>query len=193
MNLPSFFEDSVSQEYDLVSDLRNPIAMRSSGDDNVIGKIASPHEFNQTPWQPAFFSSYPRGLIRVLDYATTEGSQGNWITANINLVGENYLVYRGGENYIVYQCGDNLVYQGGERVRVRLIIGHRAIETSITELPDQTCGRWQLGGTIPHFSVHQTNTTRFNLAVQAVDSHTVLLDHVEFGEYTYWDSGKFSF
>lgn len=180
MNVPFFFEDSMPRKRDtrlasspLVSDLRNHIDMHSSSDDNkypAIQKVTSPQAFNQTPWQPAFSSSGPRGLIHVLGYTPGEGRQGNLITANINFV-----------------C------QVGEKVLVRLIIGRRAIATQVTELPDQTYGRWQLEGIIPHFSVHRTNTAKVPLAVQALNLQGVPLDHVEFGEYTYWGSGKLNF
>lgn len=164
MNFPSFFEDSMSQE----SDTRLSSSPLVS---NLRKCVATyPQEFNQSPWRPAFSSSSPIGLIHVLGYATNEGSEGNSITANINFF-----------------------YHGGEGAVMRFVIGRRAIATTVTDIPDQTYGRWQLKGTIPHFSVHQTNTTRFSLAVQAFDLEGVPLDHVEFGEYTYWGSGKLSF
>jgi hypothetical protein len=106
------------------------------------------------------------GLILVLGYTPGEGEQGIPITANIN-----------------FSC------QVGPAVRVRLVVGRRAIATQVRELPDGTYGRWQLEGTVPPFSRQRTTSPKVLLTAQAVDVDDVVLDSVTFGEFTYWESG----
>jgi hypothetical protein len=108
------------------------------------------------------------GLIHVLGYNPGEGEQGVPITANIN-----------------FSC------QVGPAVRVRLVVGRRAIATQVRELVDQTYGRWQLEGTVPPFLRQPTGSPKVLLTVQAVDFENVVLDSVTFGEFTYWESGEY--
>jgi hypothetical protein len=108
------------------------------------------------------------GLIHVLGYNPGEGEQGVPITANIN-----------------FSC------QVGPAVRVRLVVGRRAIATQVRELVDQTYGRWQLEGTVPPFLRQPTASPKVLLTVQAVNFENVILDSVTFGEFTYWESGEY--
>jgi len=108
------------------------------------------------------------GLIHVLGYNPGEGEQGVPITANIN-----------------FSC------QVGPAIRVRLVVGRRAIATQVRELDDQMYGRWQLEGTIPPFARQQTRSPKVLLTVQAVDFDNVVLDSVTFGDFTYWESGEY--
>src|SRR5882762_3678132 len=100
------------------------------------------------------------GLIHVLGYTPGEGEQGIPITANINFSS-----------------------QVGPAVRVRLVVGCRAIATQVRELADATYGRWQLEGAVPPFSRQQTTSPKVLLTVQAVNSDDVVLDSVTFGEF----------
>jgi hypothetical protein len=106
------------------------------------------------------------GLIHVLGYTPGEGEQGIPITANIN-----------------FSC------QVGPAVRVRLVVGRRAIATQVHELSDQTYGRWQLEGTIPPFAIQRTKSQNVVLTVQAVNFYDAVLDSVTFGEFTYREPG----
>lgn len=112
----------------------------------------------------------PVGLIHVLGFTPGEGEQGVPITANINFSSEV-----------------------GSAVRVRLVVGHRAIATCVRELADETYGKWQLEGTVPPFAKQQTASPKVLLTVQAVNLGDVVLDSVTFGEFTYWESGKYTF
>lgn len=126
------------------------------------------------PLQPKTVSS-PRaavvaseiGLIHVLGYTPGEGEQGVPITAYIN-----------------FTC------HIGAAVRVRLIVGRRAIATQVRELADPSYGKWQVEGIIPPFFRQQTTSPKVLLAVQAINVDNVILDSVTFGEFTYWESSE---
>lgn len=117
-----------------------------------------------SPSSPTVISS-PADLVHVLGYTPGEGEQGVPITANIN-----------------FTC------QVSPVVRVRLVVGRRAIATQVRELSDQTYGRWQLEGIIPPFSKQRTMSQTVPLTVQAVNLENIVLDSVTFGEFTYWES-----
>ena len=98
-------------------------------DENVVSRspvTSTPSESKavSSPQPPVVTSAV--GLIHVLGYTPGEGEQGVPITANIN-----------------FTCNV------GSAVRVRLIVGRRAIATQVHELADQMYGKWQVEGTVP--------------------------------------------
>lgn len=107
------------------------------------------------------------GLVHVLGYTPGEGEQGVPITANINFA-----------------------YQVGPAVRVRLIVGCRAIATQVRELNDCIHGRWQLEGVVPPFARQRSTSPKVPLTVQAVNLNNIVLDSVTFGEFIYWEPGE---
>jgi hypothetical protein len=167
--------DNMTSERDislmsLGSDIRHEYNIPSSGtDENAFPKPAVLEAISSKA-----VSSHPTvvtstvGLIHVLGYNPGEGEQGVPITANIN-----------------FSC------QVGPAVRVRLVVGRRAIATQVRELVDQTYGRWQLEGTVPPFLRQATASPKVLLTVQAINFENVVLDSVTFGEFTYWESGEY--
>jgi hypothetical protein len=154
----------------LISDMRphnfpNPPSYPDVNAFSKPGILASPSKAASSH-DPAMITSGV-GLIHVLGYTPGEGEQGIPITANIN-----------------FSC------QVEPAVRVRLVVGRRAIATQVKELIDQTYGRWQLEGTVPPFARQRTTSPKVFLTVQAVNLDNVVLDSVTFGEFTYWESGR---
>ena len=107
-------------------------------------------------------------LVLVLGWTPTEGEQGQRITVNIDFT-------RRLDHY----------------VKLRIVVGRRAIATQVRELTDQSNGRWQLEGIVPPFVKQRAVSPTVPIAVQAVNQHDVVLQSVTFGKFTYWESRAF--
>ncbi|KAF7983250.1 hypothetical protein HWV62_22868 [Athelia sp. TMB] len=104
-------------------------------------------------------------LVLVLGWTPTEGEQGQRINVNIDFT-------RRLDHY----------------VKLRIVVGRRAIATQVRELSDQSNGRWKLEGIVPPFVKQRAVSPMVPIAVQVVDQHDVVLQSVTFGKFTYWES-----
>ncbi|KAG6857268.1 hypothetical protein H0H87_007101 [Tephrocybe sp. NHM501043] len=110
----------------------------------------------------------PRGIIHVLGYTPTEGESGTPISVRIHFNPEF-----------------------SDEIYVRLVIGRKAVATTVRETHDAPYGRWQLDAMAPPLD-HNTSTPKTLLSVQALDKDNVVLDTAIFGEFSYWAPGLFS-
>lgn len=106
-------------------------------------------------------------LIQVVDYTPSEGEQSCQIAASVDFT-----------------------RQMEPTTRIRLVVGTRAIPTSVRELIDKTRGRWKVEGLIPAFSKQRMESRQVPLIIQAMDLDNLVIETVTFGEFIYRESGK---
>ncbi|KAG7090842.1 hypothetical protein E1B28_009924 [Marasmius oreades] len=108
----------------------------------------------------------PNEMFHVLDYSPHEGEKGVPITVRIH--------FNQGSSHSIF---------------VRLVVGSKAVATTVRELPNINYGRWQLDATIP--SLDPSNLSdKVLLTVQALDEHNQLLHSATFGDFSYWLSDR---
>lgn len=105
----------------------------------------------------------PAGYIHVLDYTPHDGEVGVPITVRINFFHN----------------------QPEAAIFLRLLIGPKAIATTVRQLPATTTGRWQLDAVVPYI-----DTQTALVSVQALDSENRVLDSVVCGEFAFWASSN---
>ncbi|KAF9456630.1 hypothetical protein BDZ94DRAFT_333873 [Collybia nuda] len=111
----------------------------------------------------------PAGIIHVLGYTPTEGEGGAPISVRIHFHPDY-----------------------AETIYVRLVVGHKAVATTVRELKDQVYGRWQLDAVAPPLDKHQSPSHKVLISVQALNEENAILDSATFGEFSYWAPGSSS-
>ncbi|RDB25379.1 hypothetical protein Hypma_008094 [Hypsizygus marmoreus] len=110
----------------------------------------------------------PHGIISVLGYTPTEGEGGAPISVRIHFRPEYT-----------------------DAIFVRLVVGHKAVATTVHEIPDVPC-QWQLDAVAPPFDQNAFPSHKVLISVQALDKDNAILDTVTFGEFCYWAPGLLS-
>lgn len=103
----------------------------------------------------------PRGLFRVFRYHSFEGHGGVPITITLNFT-----------------------YRPNERTYLRIVVGRKALNTSVRQLPK--LGVWELEAVVPRFDDEHTHTAVVPIIAQALTDSNGVLDAVTVGSYTYW-------
>lgn len=111
----------------------------------------------------------PAGIIHVLGYTPTEGEDGAPISVRIHFHPDY-----------------------AETIYVRLVVGHKAVATSVRELKEHVYGRWQLDAVVPPFDKLQSASQKVLISVQALNEENAILDSATFGEFSYWAPGQYS-
>lgn len=106
------------------------------------------------------------GIIRVLSYTPHEGEGGVPISVRIHFHSES-----------------------SAPIYIRLVVGNKAVATSVRELEDAEEGRWQLDAAAPALD---SLCKKVPLTVQALNADESILDSLTFGEFQYWVPGPFS-
>ena len=107
------------------------------------------------------------GLLHVLGYTPAEGEAGAPISVRIHFHPEI-----------------------SDAIYVRIVVGHKAVGTTVREIKDAAYGRWQLDALAPPFESLQSPSTKVLVSVQALNDEHAILDAVTFGEFTYWAPGQ---
>ncbi|KAG6908385.1 hypothetical protein DXG01_004814 [Tephrocybe rancida] len=121
-----------------------------------------------TPHTPSTVVVSPRGIIHVLGYTPSEGESGTPISVCIHFSPEF-----------------------SDEIYVRLVIGLKAVATTVREIHDAPYGRWQLDAVAPAYN-HKISSPKVLLSVQALDKENTVLDTATFGEFSYWAPGLLS-
>ncbi|KAJ8497163.1 hypothetical protein ONZ51_g692 [Trametes cubensis] len=108
----------------------------------------------------------PGQMFRVYGYSPTEGPAGSSIVVNVHF---------------------NLV--STETTFLRIVVGHRALSTTVRQSQDRRYGEWELEAVIPDFEAALPGTSSPSatvpLTVQALNGSNETLDSVTFGKFTY--------
>lgn len=122
---------------------------------------------SRLPSNPEVLAISPHGVFHVLDFTPEEGEGGTPISVRIH-----------------FHPGYSDV------LSVRLIIDHKAVQTTVREIKDATSyGSWQLDAVAPPFDSLQAPSTKVLMSVQALNEEHAILDTLTFGEFTYWAPG----
>ncbi|GBE81383.1 hypothetical protein SCP_0311120 [Sparassis crispa] len=124
---------------------------------SAVQSHSSPADFSTLPGQMSVVSVM--GLFRIFGCHPLEGVPGTTVTVSLNLSTKT--------------C--NAIF-------LRLVVGRKALSTSVRHLPDRF-GAWELQSTIPQDEV--SGPTAVPLSVQVLDSANQVLDSVTFGNFTY--------
>lgn len=103
----------------------------------------------------------PRGLFRVFRYHSFEGHGGIPITITLNFT-----------------------YRPSERTYLRIVIGRKALNTAVRQLPK--LGVWELEAVVPRFEDEHSQAAVVPIMAQALTDTNGVLDAVTVGSYTYW-------
>jgi len=108
-------------------------------------------------------------MFRILRYTPYEGEQGILITVHTYFHNPHPTL----------------------KIFIRLLVGSMAVATKIqrAQVLDGEEDLWRLEGMIPRFDSHRSPSQTVTVSVQALDRNNTILDHVTFGEFTYWESG----
>lgn len=118
---------------------------------------------------PSDISISPTGVFHVLGFTPAEGEAGTPISVRIH-----------------FHPGYS------DALSVRLIVGHKAVHTTVREIKDAASyGSWQLDAIAPPFDSLQSTSTKVLLSVQALNEDHAILDTLTFGEFIYWSLGYF--
>lgn len=112
---------------------------------------------------PPQFVDSPRGALRVYAYSPPQGPPGATITANIDFT-----------------------LQASDTIFLRLVLGRRALTTSVRRLPDR---HFELQARVPLRDVQAAATSVMPLSAQALSSDDEVIDTVTFGNFTVVDFG----
>ncbi|KAH9830754.1 uncharacterized protein C8Q71DRAFT_862207 [Rhodofomes roseus] len=110
---------------------------------------------------PPQFVDSPCGALRVFAYSPPQGPPGATITANIDFT-----------------------MQAADTIYLRLVLGRRALTTSVRRLPDR---RFELQARVPLDDAAASPTSVMSLSAQALSSNDELIDTVTFGNFTMMD------
>lgn len=117
---------------------------------------------------PSDISISPTAVFHVLGFTPAEGEAGTPISVRIH-----------------FHPGYS------DALSVRLIVGHKAVHTTVREIKDATSyGSWQLDAIAPPFDSLQSTSTKVLLSVQALNEDHAILDTLTFGEFIYWSLGS---
>ncbi|GLB37234.1 putative regulator medusa [Lyophyllum shimeji] len=111
----------------------------------------------------------PAGIIHVLGYTPTEGESGAPISVRIHFHPDL-----------------------AQEIYVRLVVGHKAVPTTVREIHDAPYGRWQLDAVAPPFDQSASPSPKVLISVQALTKDDAILDTATFGEFSYWAPGSSS-
>lgn len=100
------------------------------------------------------------GHIQVIDYTPTEGDVGVPITVRINFY-----------------------HPSPQQVYLRLVVGHKAIATSVQQIADTSLAKWQLDGVVPF--IENLASDHVQISVQALDNEGII-DTVTCGQFAFW-------
>ncbi|KAJ6499426.1 hypothetical protein C8R45DRAFT_115290 [Mycena sanguinolenta] len=106
-------------------------------------------------------------MIQVLDFNPNEGEEGAPITVRIHFHSEST-----------------------EPIHVRLVVGNKAVSTTVRELDTVEYGTWQLDAAAPALGHLSTTDNRVLITVQALDAQNTVLDSVPVGNFTYWEGDE---
>ncbi|KAF8070276.1 hypothetical protein FPV67DRAFT_1486804 [Lyophyllum atratum] len=87
----------------------------------------------------------PQGIIHVLGYTPTEGESGAPISVRIHFRPDL-----------------------AQEIYVRLVVGHKAVPTTVREIQDAPYGRWQLDAVAPPFDQNSSTSPKVLISVQAL-------------------------
>jgi hypothetical protein len=110
----------------------------------------------------------PQPMIQVLGYTPREGEEGVPISIRIHFHTDSI-----------------------EPIHVRLVVGNKAISTTVRELEGEEYGRWQLDAAAPALN-DLPATARVPVTVQALNEENTVLDSVDAGDFLYWLPGSCS-
>ncbi|KAJ7647477.1 hypothetical protein FB45DRAFT_893553 [Roridomyces roridus] len=110
------------------------------------------------------FPSTPH-MIHVLDFNPNEGEEGAPITVRIHFHSDS-----------------------SDPIHVRLVVGNKAVSTTVRELPGVDYGRWQLDAAAPALSHLALANNKALITAQALSADNAILDSVTVGEFSYWVS-----
>lgn len=113
----------------------------------------------------------PGQMFRVYGYSPSEGPAGARIVVNVHF---------------------NLL--SSETTFLRVVVGNRALSTTVRQSQDRRFGEWELEAVIPEFETAllgaSSPSTAVPLTVQALNGTNETLDSVTFGKFTYSDHRK---
>lgn len=112
---------------------------------------------------PPQFVESPRGALRVYAYSPPQGPPGATITANIDFT-----------------------MQAADTIFLRLVLGRRALTTSVRRLPDR---HFELQARVPIRDVQAITNSVMTLSAQALNNTDEVVDTVTFGNFTVVDIG----
>ena len=110
----------------------------------------------------------PRGCFKVSEFLTLKGEAGWPIRASVNFT-----------------------HQTSEVVFLRLVLGKKALTTSVAHVTGGEHGVWQLDAITPHSSEVQFSSFDVPLAVQALRGNGEVLDSLLIGSFTYTQGASF--
>ncbi|KAI0745120.1 hypothetical protein C8Q76DRAFT_851946 [Earliella scabrosa] len=118
--------------------------------------------------RPRPFVASPNDMFRVYSYTPRDGSAGSAIVVTVQFT-----------------------FMSTETTFLRIVVGNRALSTSVRASASKREGEWDLQATIPELDIAATSAfppSTVPLTVQALNGSNITLDSLTFGKFTYTGS-----